>query len=166
MIDLYTSALRSAGYRVTTQRRLICAYLAKTDRHPTPYEIYADLTREHPEISQATVYNTLGVLRDLGVIVRVGSGADQTHYETDPTPHINLICLRCHSISDLEHDLPLEDVERMIYAETGFQPVSARLDVLGFCADCRARKRTEIIEEYRTRRAHREQRRQEKEESQ
>ena len=43
-LDLYLQALQQAGHRITAQRRAICEYLATTDRHPTPYEIYDDIS--------------------------------------------------------------------------------------------------------------------------
>ncbi|MEZ4559992.1 MAG: Fur family transcriptional regulator [Caldilineaceae bacterium] len=150
-LDLYLQALQQAGHRITAQRRAICEYLATTDRHPTPYEIYDDISYAHPEISRATVYNTLNVLQALGVIVEIAFGADHTHYDTDPTPHINLICLRCHSITDYHApvDAALQAAQQEeIARNTGFQPVSARMDILGFCADCRARRRAEIIAQW------------------
>jgi len=95
-VDFYLTALRNAGHRITEQREAICAYLAQTDKHPTPYQVYTDIHTQHPEISRATIYNTLNALQQLGAIVEINFGANHTHYETDPSPHVNLICLRCH----------------------------------------------------------------------
>ena len=69
--EIYTRALHLAGMRLTPQRQAICVYLASTDRHPTPYEVYADIASLHPEISRATVYNTLNTLQQLGAIVEL-----------------------------------------------------------------------------------------------
>ena len=69
----YIEVLQQAGRRITEQRKLICAYLAATRSHPTPYQVYADLSEAHPEISRATVYNTLNALKELGAIVEIGS---------------------------------------------------------------------------------------------
>ena len=99
-VDLYLETLKNAGYRITEQRQQICHYLATTTKHPTPYEVYADLSAAHPEISRATVYNTLNTLQSLGAIVEISFGANHTHYDTNPAPHINRICLRCHAVED------------------------------------------------------------------
>jgi len=139
-LELYQNAIQRAGLRLTEQRRHICAYLAQTERHPTPYEVYDDLALHHPEISRATVYNTLNTLQELGVIVELSFGANHTHYDTDPTPHANLICLRCHRIVDYHGDLPLASMRERIVAETGFDARSARADLLGLCADCQLRE--------------------------
>lgn len=143
-LDLLTNALRQAGLRLTQQRQAICAYLATTDRHPSPYQVFADISGSHPEISRATVYNTLNTLQQIGAIVELSFGADHTHYDTNPEPHINLICLRCHKIIDFGGALALDDVYRSILQETGFQAAAARVNLVGFCADCREQRRAEI----------------------
>ena len=141
----FLNPLRQAGLRITPQRRAICTYLADTDAHPTPYQVYEAVSGSHPEISRATVYNTLNTLRDLGVIVEMSFGDGQTHYETDPSPHINLVCLRCHKIEDYPGPAPLEDIENRVREEVGFQAVTAKAEIFGFCRECRERKRAEII---------------------
>lgn len=158
-MSLYQSAFQQAGMRMTDQRKVICEWLAQTDRHPTPYEVYQGVAQQHPEISRATVYNTLNTLQQLGVIVEISMGADETHYDTDPTPHVNLICLRCHKVDDfplLAQEPGSEDgthapnpgddpmltsaLSERILRTTGFRPLSARTDMLGICADCAARE--------------------------
>ena len=104
----YTESLKDAGYRVTSQRRIICEYLAETDQHPTPYQVFAGISQVHPEISRATVYNTLNVLSQLGAIVEIASVRTTPTMTPNPEPHINLICLRCHRIDGLP-STPLPD---------------------------------------------------------
>ena len=146
--DLYINALRQAGKRITDQRRVICEYLATTASHPTPYQVFEELSAQYPEISRATVYNTLNVLKELGAIVEIGFGADHTRYDTDTAPHINLICLRCHEISDYDGPLPLTDVQKSLVGQGGFLPLVMRVDLFGFCEKCRERKKAEIREQW------------------
>ncbi len=58
--------LKTAGMRLTHQRRVICEYLARTDAHPTAATIYDALKPELPSLSLMTVYNTLNTLAELG----------------------------------------------------------------------------------------------------
>lgn len=146
---LYLNALRQAGKRITDQRILVCEYLAQTEGHPTPYQVYTDLSAQYPEISRATVYNTLNVLKELGAIVEIGFGTDHTRYDTDTAPHVNLICLRCHEISDFDEPLPFSDVQRSLAEQgNGFLPLVMRVDIVGFCKNCRERKKAEIREQW------------------
>jgi Fur family transcriptional regulator, peroxide stress response regulator len=134
----YQEAFKGAGLRMTGPRLVICTYLASTEHHPTPYQVYEEISAEHPEISRATVYNTLNTLQQLGVIVELSIGADHTHYDTNPEPHVNLICLRCHRIQDFGDAPSLEGLEGAASSVTGFCPLVARVDVLGVCALCQA----------------------------
>lgn len=140
----YLNALKNGGYRITDQRRAVCDFLARTESHPTPSEVYAQVSSGHPEISRATVYNTLNALRDLGAIVEISVGGDHTHYDTNPEPHVNLVCLRCGDVHDYAGDVPLDALYASVRSRTGFQAVSAQVQMVGFCADCQARKRDEI----------------------
>ncbi len=146
--DHFLRTLQQAGLRLTPQRRAICDYLALTERHPSAYQVFEALAITHPEISRATVYNTLNTLQELGAIVELSFGADHTHYETNPDPHVNLICLRCHEIVDYQGDpfgAPgIDALAVQVLEETGFQSAAARIDLVGFCAACRAQRVQEI----------------------
>jgi Fur family peroxide stress response transcriptional regulator len=135
-LQFYRETFQRAGLRMTQPRQVICAWLAETDVHPTPYRVYEEISQSHPEISRATVYNTLNTLRQLGAIVELGVGDDHTHYETDPRPHVNLICLRCHKIADLELDEEFAHLRSKSGDEHGFHALVARAEVLGLCAGC------------------------------
>ena len=141
--DIFLNAIRQSGRRVTEQRRIICSYLASNRSHPTPSVVYGDLSHEHPEISRSTVYNTLNMLQELGAIVEISFGDGHTHYETNPSPHVNLVCLRCHKIVDVPVEPSFLDNE-VTWERDGFTPVTVKLDVYGFCEECRRRKRMEI----------------------
>ena len=143
-LDIFTGALERAGLRLTPQRRAVCEYLAHTDQHPSPYQVYADVTQAHPEISRATIYNTLNTLQQLGAIVELSFGAEHTHYDTNPESHINLICLRCHKIVDYAGELALDATSERIFQETGFQSAAAKVDLVGFCTECREQRLAEI----------------------
>lgn len=145
-VDFYLTALRNAGHRITDQRYAICDYLANTEKHPTPYQVYTDISTLDPEISRATVYNTLNALQQLGAIVEINFGANHTHYETDPSPHVNLICLRCHSVVDYHSTLAdhfTKTAEFVALQEAiGFHVMATKVDVLGFCQTCQQEGQT------------------------
>ncbi len=135
--EVYLALLRQAGHRITEQRQKICRYLAATEQHPTPLQVYTALRQHDPDISRATVYNTLNTLQGLGAIVEINLGTNHTHYDTNPQPHLNLICLRCHTIEDCHEELPTADLVAEISARHGFAPVATKIDVLGICRRCR-----------------------------
>ena len=147
--DIFLSALKLSGRRVTEQRRIICDYLANCRSHPTASRIYAELAVDHPEISRATIYNTLNALQELGALVEISFGDGHTHYETNPEPHVNLVCLRCHTIVDVPAASRLEGVVSEPWRQYGFWPTTVKTEVYGFCAECRARKKEEIRDQWR-----------------
>ncbi len=130
-------ALQRAGYRMTPQRLAICDVLATSDDHPTPYVVYERVRIQVPTVSVATVYNTLGALRDLGAIVEIGLGRSEAHYEPNLAPHANLICLQCGRISDFE-GLPMQAMADQINTTSGFDIKNTRIDVYGVCRECQA----------------------------
>ncbi len=138
------AALRSAGMRVTSQRVAVCEFLGETEIHPTTLQVFEAVRKEHPEISQATVYNTLNTLRDLGAIVEISAGTEHTRYEPDPSPHINLVCLRCNEVSDLQDCLAPDLLMDNIFQNNGFRATTLQVQVTGFCAGCQEAKRKEI----------------------
>jgi len=144
--DRFLRILKQAGLRLTPQRRAICAWLAATDHHPSAYDLCEKLALTRPEISRATVYNTLNALQKLGAIVEISFGSDQIHYDTNPEPHVNLICLRCHTIIDFHGDSDVNLLGERVLHETGFQTAAAKIDLVGFCVVCRTQRLTEIRE--------------------
>lgn len=129
-------ALHKAGYRLTPQRLAICRYLATAREHPTPAAVFARVRERVPTISLATVYNTLALLRQLGLITEMGADAGGIRYETDTQPHANLICLQCGRVVDA----PLPDlahVQAALTAQSAFEVRNLRLDAYGLCPDCR-----------------------------
>ncbi len=152
-LDIFINVLQQAGHRITPQRRTICEYLSITDQHPTPYQVFADISTQYPEISRATVYNTLNTLQNLGAIVEINFGEDQKRYDTNAIPHINLICLGCHQIFDYaggahEDDWSTDALQNRVMAETGFQPIAIKVDMLGFCHTCQAGRKLEIQQQW------------------
>ena len=139
--EAFSAALKRAGYRLTPQRLAICEYLANSREHPSPAEVYDHVRKRYPTMSRATVYNTLNVLRDLGEIIEIRSGAEGVRYETDLTPHANLICLRCGRIIDLPL-ARLDAIRKDMIEAAGFELRGFRVDGFGLCAECRKQAAT------------------------
>ena len=129
-------ALREAGLRLTPQRIAICRFLAGTDTHPTAQDVYQALKPAFPSLSLATVYNTLETLVSLGAIHALGdAGDDTTHYDADITPHINLVCIRCHRVIDVPNET-VAALEEEAAKQSGYRILGARVVYYGLCPDC------------------------------
>ena len=93
--------LRERSFALTPQRRAIVRRLAERGGHWTASELHEDLTREFPMASRATVYSTLGLLRELGVVNAVPIPGGELRFDTNPEPHHHFLCRGCGELIDL-----------------------------------------------------------------
>lgn len=130
--------LRAAGGRVTPQRRLIASILQEQDSHLSADEIYLLARQRHASISLATVYRTLGRLKESGLVRELRLTGDCCRYEIDKA-HQHMVCLLCGKV--IEFACPnYRDVLDDPAMQHGFQITQVRVKLLGYCADCQARK--------------------------
>jgi Fur family peroxide stress response transcriptional regulator len=128
-------ALRNKGYKATPQRIAICRIALHSREHPSAHRIYDEVKKVHPTVSLATVYKTLQVLRELQLVQELNFPNGQARFDSDMKPHINLICLQCGNIIDLE-DIITRDIAKRVVAATNFKPNGQRIDVYGICQKC------------------------------
>ena len=92
--------------KYSRQREAIKNFLMTRRDHPTADVVYHSLRTEFPNISLGTVYRNLTLLADLGEISRLRLGDGVDHFDADTSRHYHFVCNRCHSVSDLDLDLP------------------------------------------------------------
>ncbi len=131
-LQRWRQVLATHGVRMTPQREAVLHYLAETRTHPTAAEVYAAVKRRAPRVSRATVYNTLNLLARLGLIVELRRQEGAVRYETNLDPHVNLICLRCGQVFDVETSFSLSLPDHL-----PFMVHHVRVDAYGVCARCR-----------------------------
>jgi len=130
--------LRKKGYKATPQRIAICRFALQSRDHPTAQRIYNEVKKVHPTVSLATVYKTLQILTEHRLVQELDFPEGQARFDSYVEPHINLICLRCGNIQDLDDPAAREMVTR-ITATTEFTRTGQRLDIYGICKICRIR---------------------------
>jgi len=128
-------ALRSKGYKATPQRIAICRIVLNSRAHPSAQQVYNEVKKIHPTVSLATVYKTLEVLRDLDLVLEINFPKGQARFDSYMKPHINLICLKCGTITDLD-DKTIKEITSKVTASTKFKPTGQRVDVYGICQKC------------------------------
>ncbi|MDT3396364.1 Fur family transcriptional regulator [Streptomyces sp. B1866] len=128
--------LRERGWRLTAQRRVVAEVLDGDHVHYTADEVHALAAERLPEISRATVYNTLGELVSLGEVIEVSTDGRAKRYDPNAHhAHHHLVCARCGTIRDVHPsgdplaDLP--DAERF-----GFLVSAVEVTYRGLCPDC------------------------------
>ena len=96
--------LREKGLRLTPQRELVLTAVRELG-HATPEEVADKVRQTHPGINLSTVYRTLEVLEQVGLVTHahIGHGAP-TYHVVDDTPHIHLVCSRCRKVESIDGD--------------------------------------------------------------
>ena len=131
------TALRARGQRVTPQRLMIAATVSDLDRHATAEEIFTDVAGRMPGVSLPTVYATLELLEEIGLVRRVATERGTAVYDPRADEHHHLVCRRCGAIADI--DGAVDHGELLSAARAaGFAPDVAQVVIRGLCAPCRA----------------------------
>lgn len=127
--------LRASGHRLTPQRELVLAAVEKLG-HATPDEVYAEVRTHAESVNLSTVYRTLELLDDLGLI-RHAHLTDRapTYHSATGHEHVHLVCRSCQRLISVDR----AEVERALAplaAEHGFEPDYGHLTVFGNCSAC------------------------------
>jgi Fe2+ or Zn2+ uptake regulation protein len=130
-------ALHERDLRVTPQRVLIHRAVRELDRHVTADEVLAAVSERLPNASLPTVYSTLELLGELGMVRRLVARSGATLYDPRTHEHQHAVCLSCGRVEDLDVGV---DSGRALRAarRRGFEPSDAELVVSGLCGDCAA----------------------------
>jgi Fur family transcriptional regulator, ferric uptake regulator len=131
-------ALRATGGRLTPQRRLILQVLEASDEHLDAEALYERVKARDSDVSLATVYRTLAMLREIGLVEEHRLGQDHAHFEAvRDEPHYHFTCLNCGDVIEFDTDL-VAQIEQQLYAQEGVRVVSSQLHLQGYCAACRS----------------------------
>jgi Fur family peroxide stress response transcriptional regulator len=143
MIKISTEELASIfkkhGLKLTTQRLAIYKLLFSRKDHPTADQIYHALKKDYPTISLGTIYMTLHLLNELGLVQELGFNEGSIRYDPDMQPHINMVCLKCGKI----HDYKAEKVRsfwKELMNELNITSKGQRIDVYYECDECSTKK--------------------------
>ncbi len=131
--------LRGKGYKATPQRIAISRFALHNHTHPTAQSIYSEVKKVYPTVSLATIYKTVQILKEAGLIQELNLPKDQTRFDPNMEPHVHLVCLQCNSINDWMDPMISKIVER-VSNEAGFVAGGQNLDIFGICSSC-GRKR-------------------------
>jgi Fur family ferric uptake transcriptional regulator len=131
--------LRTAGIRITPQRKLILGILARAEDHLDAHEIYEQGRRQEPRLSLSTVYRTLGLLKETGVVCELHLDSDHHHYELESKEkHAHLVCLGCGQVIEVD-STAFAEAALAVGEAHGFEVSSSEIELSGYCADCRQR---------------------------
>lgn len=133
--EALNEACRSRGIKLTGQRKAISEVIAGARDHPSATQIHELVTRTHPRIALATVYRTLSVLRDAGIVDEHRFGEGRCHYElSDGAHHDHLIDAETGQIVEFT-DPEIERLQHAIAERFGYRLTGHKLELYGVRAE-------------------------------
>ena len=136
-MQTWDDTLRASGYRVTPQRQLVLEAVGRLE-HATPDDIYAEVRQTARGVNPSTIYRTLELLEQLGLVKHshIHHGAPVYHLAARAR-HAHLVCRQCEQVTEVDQEAVAPLVAEL-EARQGFLTDVAHLTVFGLCASCRA----------------------------
>ena len=138
MTEGWERRLRDHGFRITPQRQLVLEAVESL-RHGTPEEILVEVQLTASGVNLSTIYRTLEVLEEVGLVnhAHIGHGPP-TYHAVDEDTHIHLVCDRCGTVQSVSGTVAQDFVARL-EAEYGFRTDISHVSVHGLCVTCKDR---------------------------
>lgn len=136
--EILTRHLRSRGKsRATPERHEVLDAILQTQGHFDAEAIYYRLKTNRSKISKATVYNTLDILRECGLVTKYRFTEKVSRYEKSfgRPHHHHLVCLECGDIVEFVNER-LNRLQDEVCGERGFTPNSSSIQIFGTCSGC------------------------------
>ena len=128
--------LREQGYKVTPQRLAVYTALADETWHPSAETLFAKLQPLYPNMSFATVYKTMEILRRIRAVRVLSTGEDSFRFDANMSEHQHLQCTACGEVEDVM--VPeVEAITAGIECRSGYSIQRRELYFYGLCPKCR-----------------------------
>jgi Fur family ferric uptake transcriptional regulator len=134
--------LKEKGFKSTRQRDIIVSEFLQTPEHVTAEDLYRKVSKHHKDIGLTTVYRTLKLLTESGLATERVFADNLTRYEplSSEDHHDHLICLKCGAITEFEEP-KMERMQDRIADEFGFHTVDHKMELYGYCRNCREKSK-------------------------
>ena len=138
----FRAVCRNAGVKLTHQRLEIFREMARTDNHPDAAAIYNGVRGRMPTVSLDTVYRTLWLLDDLGLITTIGAHRERTRFDANLSRHHHFVCVRCGLTRDFYSD-EFDELRLPKSVDAIGRAERTHVEVRGVCLECVSRESTE-----------------------
>ena len=130
------SRLSQKGYRMTPQRLMILEAIEGASGHVSAEEIYQDIRRRYPGLNLSTVYRTLELLKETGLVTETDMGDGRVRFHSmGHEHHHHLVCSKCGKVIDLNEET-LSPLTHVLYEKYGFRADLKHLAIFGHCKEC------------------------------
>jgi Fur family peroxide stress response transcriptional regulator len=130
-----TAMLREKGFKVTPQRLAIYETLRQTKSHPSAEMIFHELQPLYPTMSLATVYKTIEILKEIGLIQVLNLGEDSFRYDADTSNHPHVRCLKCGRVDDIM-GIESDEFIELVSQQTSYKLTGQQFYFYGVCPKC------------------------------
>jgi Fur family transcriptional regulator, ferric uptake regulator len=134
--------LSRQGYRMTPQRMMIIEAIENSDKHISAEDIYAQVVAKYPNVNVSTVYRTLELLEQLGLVTKTEMGVGRIMYHPlEKGHHHHLVCRSCGKVLDLDESA-LTPLKESLLRDYQFTADLRHLGILGLCTNCKQKLQT------------------------
>lgn len=133
--DELVAQLRSRGMRVTATRRAVLDVLLEIGSHVTADDLHARVRGRHPDVSHSSIYRTMDLLSELGIVVHVHLGHGPAQYHLADDVHAHLVCSGCGAVAEIE-PATSDPFAEAVAARFGFALDLRHFALTGRCGDC------------------------------
>jgi len=129
--------IQSRGLKFTPEREAILKHVFESRGHFEAEELLIDMRKNKKIVSKATIYRTLALLVESGLLREVIFGEKHAHYEHvyGHKHHEHLVCIKCGKIIEFS-DEKIEKFQDEVCVKNNFKPESHRFQITGYCEDC------------------------------
>jgi len=136
---IFKEFLQKKGLRLTKERGEILREIFSMRGHFDPDELLLRLRKKRSGVSKASIYRTIPLLIESGLIEEVIKVDRHAHYEHTygHSHHDHMICIGCGKVIEF-HSKGLEDLQERLCREEGFKGINHTLEIRGYCKRCRS----------------------------
>lgn len=135
--NLFREYLRSRDLKYTSERQTLVRAILDTQDHFEPDDLLVNLRQQGIRVGKATIYRTLPLLVDCGILRRAFLGGSRAYYEhaLGPVPHDHMVCRRCGRVIEFDSTEVLQ-LREQLARSADFEAISHRFQILGVCSHC------------------------------
>ncbi|KAB3532902.1 transcriptional repressor [Alkaliphilus pronyensis] len=134
-MEALVKVLKNHKCKITPQRLAVYHVLRNNKDHPNAEAIFKMLEPNYPTISLATVYKSLELFAELGLIQAINLGENSFRYDPNPKVHPHVICSKCNKVEDLPEEY-FDDLKAVVAKLVNYKVTKQHLTFYGICSDC------------------------------
>jgi Fur family peroxide stress response transcriptional regulator len=134
-LNQFKEGLRRSGVKLTNQRLEICLEIARAENHPDAEQVYKGVRERIPGISLDTVYRTLWLLLEMGLINSLGTPRDRIRFDGNIAPHHHFVCTKCGAAYDF-YSRDFDQLQVPEEVQTYGIVQKTQVEVKGVCRQC------------------------------